>query len=122
MDRFVGCAVGAVFLLLMACSAFAAAPIARMETRAAPTESEYPRIHSPQAVWLSNVPLSKTIQLAAPSEFEFEKRTAASSEERRSVAFGRTTDAVASTVIVSSPAVPSTTTVPPVIAVISTCR
>jgi len=101
MARFVGCAVGAVFLLLMAWSAFAAAPTARMETRAAPTESEYPRTHSPQAVWLSNVPLSKTIQLAAPSEFEFEKRTAASSEERRSVAFGRTTDAVASTVILA---------------------
>jgi hypothetical protein len=84
---------------IVALAAFAAAPTVRMETRAAPTEAEYPRVHSPDAAWLSTIPLSQTVQLAAPSELELEKRASSGSEERRSVGFGRTTNVAASTVM-----------------------
>ena len=69
-----------------------------METRAAPSEAEHPRVHAPDATWLAKVPLSQTIRLNAPSEPELQRRAASRSNNRRSVGFGRTTDGAVSTV------------------------
>jgi hypothetical protein len=88
-----------VFLLLAVDGALAAAPTLRMESRAAPTEAQYPRVHSPDAAWLSSLPLSQTIELTAPSGVELQKRAVSDLTEKRSVGFGRATDAAVSTVV-----------------------
>jgi hypothetical protein len=69
-----------------------------METREAPTEAEYPRIRAPDAQWLSSIRLSATIELSLPSASELQKRTTSRFQDRRSLGYGRTTDAVVSTV------------------------
>jgi hypothetical protein len=91
--------VRVLFFALAAHAALAAEPTLRMESRAALTEAEHPRLHSPDAAWLAQLPLAQTIRLAAPSEIELREQQVSRFEPRRRVGFGRTTDRTASTVI-----------------------
>jgi len=91
-------AASAAVLLLVCCTAFPAAPTVRMDSRAAPAEAEYARVHSPDPLWLSSLRLAQTIRLGEPSAPELAKRAAAYPNEKRYVAFGRATESNASTV------------------------
>jgi hypothetical protein len=61
-----------------------------MESRAAPSEDERPRVHAPDARWLADLPGTDTIRLSAPSENE--RATHAHDGIRDSVGFGRRID------------------------------
>jgi hypothetical protein len=87
MTRF-ALRVAATFALFAASSiAFAAAPIARMDPRAAPSEEQWPRVHAPDAMWLAGLPRLRTIRLQAPLDSERTKAVAAGIRGR--VGFGR---------------------------------
>jgi hypothetical protein len=90
--------VRVLFVALAAHAALATEPTLRMESRAAPTEAEHPRLHSPDAAWLAQLPVAQTIRLAAPSEIELRGHEVSRSEPRRRVGFGRATDRIASTI------------------------
>jgi hypothetical protein len=85
-------------LLFASCVTLGASPPPQMDTRAAPTEEEFPRAHSPDPAWLASLRQAQTIQLSKPSTFELLKR-AASSDQERSVAYGRSVESLAATVV-----------------------
>src|SRR5215831_5129411 len=87
-----------IYLLLAADGVLGASPLLRMETRKAPTEAEYPRIHSPDVQWLSSIPLSRAIELSLPSASQLQKRATSRLQDPRSGGYGRATEVVVSTV------------------------
>ena len=91
-------AVPILFLSLAADVVLAAESTLRTESRPAPTEAEHPRFHSPDAAWLSQLPLAQTIRLTVPSEIELRGHQVSRSEPRRRVGFGRATDSAVSTI------------------------
>jgi hypothetical protein len=62
--------IGIAALVLWIGASFAFAATLRMESRAAPSEEEKPRVHAPDARWLADVPVAGSIRLSQPSESE----------------------------------------------------
>jgi len=90
--------VGIVLSLAMA-TALAAGPTLRMASRPALSEEEQPRVHAPDAGWLSQLPRARTIELTEPSALELLQRAVSDNGNRRSVGFGRDPDLVSSRVV-----------------------
>jgi len=85
-------AAAAILAWVAASAALAAAPLPRMDSRAAPPESERARIHAPAAQWLAGLREARRLELGAPSRVEREMRMPSESKRRRAVGFGRTPD------------------------------